>query len=330
MPMSLTRRVLLCAAAVGSGAMVRPLDGLAQAQKKKLPPCEAARSFGDWRVKIWDTVGALRGAITLAGNQMDDAPKDQCAITKDYPGLYIAADPKGNAVYSFGFVCPNDLLSKQFDLGLQANDGKQLSDRLDAHLQPITNNSTTGVWLDATSLFSGQNGDTLRRGGQISLAAKGDGHAVMAMNFNATGFAEAWQFFTTQFARLNAQRGKQCGDCFITTACCESFGLDDDCFELRTLRAFRDGPMRRMREGAADIARYYETAPFILRAMRTANDTQILTTVFAAYILPSALAAHFGWNSLARRLYVKMMHKLEARYHTAPVIPCFCPPTSLD
>ena len=28
--------------------------------------------------------------------------------------------------------------------------------------------------------------------------------------------------------------------CFITTACCEALGLDDDCFELRTLRRYRD------------------------------------------------------------------------------------------
>ena len=28
--------------------------------------------------------------------------------------------------------------------------------------------------------------------------------------------------------------------CFITTACCETLGLADDCFELRTLRRYRD------------------------------------------------------------------------------------------
>ncbi len=49
------------------------------------------------------------------------------------------------------------------------------------------------------------------------------------------------------------------GGCFITTACCEVLGLDDDCFELRTLRRYRDQVLAARPGGDADIARYYSS-----------------------------------------------------------------------
>ena len=52
--------------------------------------------------------------------------------------------------------------------------------------------------------------------------------------------------------------------CFITTACCQTLGLDDDCFELRTLRRYRDRVLALRPGGAGDIAAYYELAPQIL------------------------------------------------------------------
>ena len=54
------------------------------------------------------------------------------------------------------------------------------------------------------------------------------------------------------------------GGCFITTACCETLGLDDDCFELAVLRRYRDQVLAKRPGGKADIARYYELAPLIL------------------------------------------------------------------
>ena len=45
--------------------------------------------------------------------------------------------------------------------------------------------------------------------------------------------------------------------CFLTTACCEVLGLPDDCFELRTLRRYRDETLAAMPGGNAAIAAYY-------------------------------------------------------------------------
>jgi|GEM_PF-2392431 len=97
-------------------------------------------------------------------------------------------------------------------------------------------------------------------------------------------------------------------DCFLTTAACDGVGLADDCWELRTLRRFRDGWLARQPGGAEDIARYYREAPAIAEKLR--SDPEALLKLYWTRIIPSALAAQFGANHLARRLYTGMMHDL--------------------
>lgn len=54
------------------------------------------------------------------------------------------------------------------------------------------------------------------------------------------------------------------GGCYLTTACVKSKGLPDDCFELTTLRNFRDTYMKNIPEGKQDISHYYRIAPRIV------------------------------------------------------------------
>jgi len=100
--------------------------------------------------------------------------------------------------------------------------------------------------------------------------------------------------------------------CFITTACCDVLGLDDDCFELRTLRRYRDNVLAKQPGGAALIARYYALAPGVLAHLRAASDdpARALRNVYARFVLPAALAARLGLNALAYRLYVRMLNEL--------------------
>jgi hypothetical protein len=100
--------------------------------------------------------------------------------------------------------------------------------------------------------------------------------------------------------------------CFITTACCEILGLGDDCFELRTLRRYRDRVLARRPGGAAAIARYYELAPRILARLSTSvcNQEKVLLSAYARYVLPAAIAAKLGLDALAYRLYVRMLNQL--------------------
>jgi hypothetical protein len=100
--------------------------------------------------------------------------------------------------------------------------------------------------------------------------------------------------------------------CFITTACCEALGLDDDCFELRSLRCYRDTVLAREPGGVEAIARYYTLAPEILTRLpvRPEDRAQVLLRAYARFILPAALAARFGLNALAYRLYTRMLDAL--------------------
>ncbi len=59
--------------------------------------------------------------------------------------------------------------------------------------------------------------------------------------------------------------GSHGSDCFLTSACVSHMGKSDDCEELTTLRAFRDGYMRTTDEGAKLIKEYYEIAPQIVQ-----------------------------------------------------------------
>jgi hypothetical protein len=102
--------------------------------------------------------------------------------------------------------------------------------------------------------------------------------------------------------------------CFITTACCDLIGLPDDCWELATLRRFRDEVMLPSADGRADVARYYRLAPAILAAMHAAQQERRLLGIYTRYILPSAVAARFGFHRTARRLYTGMMTELTRRY----------------
>ncbi len=52
--------------------------------------------------------------------------------------------------------------------------------------------------------------------------------------------------------------------CFLTTACVEFLGKPDDCYELTTLRRFRDGYLKKRDGGEALVAQYYEIAPKIV------------------------------------------------------------------
>lgn len=91
--------------------------------------------------------------------------------------------------------------------------------------------------------------------------------------------------------------------CFLTTACVDALGLKDDCLELRTLRAFRDGPMRSMPNGARIAANYYEIAPALLARIPAAARADAMRCLYVRMILPCVVAARLGLNRLALRLY---------------------------
>lgn len=126
--------------------------------------------------------------------------------------------------------------------------------------------------------------------------------------------AQAQQMARADLARYQAGECKlRIGSCYLTTAAVDVVGLPDDCWELRTLRAFRDGPLQRTVAGRALIADYYRFAPQLVTRIsaRTDGRRQWLRT-YVTGIVPSAVAARLGLNRLALALYGRMTRRLQA------------------
>jgi len=100
-------------------------------------------------------------------------------------------------------------------------------------------------------------------------------------------------------------------NCFLTSACCAVIGLRDSCWELETLRRFRDGWLSRSAEGRADIARYYREAPAVARRLAgSEGGRRELLALYWRYIVPSAVLTRIGANRAAHLLYRRMMLNL--------------------
>lgn len=65
--------------------------------------------------------------------------------------------------------------------------------------------------------------------------------------------------------------GTSSGTCFITTAVCEGLGKPDDCFELTTLRTYRDTWLSNSEGGEDLIKEYYRIAPLIVSRIKMSD-----------------------------------------------------------
>lgn len=61
------------------------------------------------------------------------------------------------------------------------------------------------------------------------------------------------------------ERGGGKGGCFISTAVCQSQNLPDDCFELETLRNFRDNQLMNDDSLKELVYQYYEVSPKLVQ-----------------------------------------------------------------
>ncbi len=107
-------------------------------------------------------------------------------------------------------------------------------------------------------------------------------------------------------------RGNKNGWCFITTAACEHFGKPDDCYELTTLRQFRDGWLAVQPGGEAVIREYYRVAPLIVEALNASSQRDVIyAEIWTHYILPCIRMIEQNAYESCRALYEKMVLDLK-------------------
>ena len=99
--------------------------------------------------------------------------------------------------------------------------------------------------------------------------------------------------------------------CFVTTAAVETIGLADDCWELQTLRRFRDTALPAMPGGATLIRDYYALAPAMIARINARGDARrIWLNTYWTGVIPSAVCAAVGWNRGAMACYARALKRL--------------------
>ncbi|MBC2581349.1 CFI-box-CTERM domain-containing protein [Clostridium sp. DJ247] len=104
-------------------------------------------------------------------------------------------------------------------------------------------------------------------------------------------------------------------ECFLTTACVKSKGLDDNCYELTCLRKFRDEYLMKDNFGSNEVKKYYSIAPKIIENIdRLPNSNLIYNDIYENLILKCISLIEKDENEDAFRLYKKTIEKLEKEY----------------
>lgn len=103
--------------------------------------------------------------------------------------------------------------------------------------------------------------------------------------------------------------------CYITTAACEMLGLGDDCYELNTLRNYRDGYLSETTHGKELVETYYNIAPTIVKRIeKEENKREKYQSIWEEYLQPCIALIEAGKNEMCKNIYVNMVNTLYEEY----------------
>ncbi|NCB99281.1 MAG: hypothetical protein EOM34_01220 [Clostridia bacterium] len=100
--------------------------------------------------------------------------------------------------------------------------------------------------------------------------------------------------------------------CYITTAVCDSLNKGDNCYELNTLRSYRDRWLSREPYGEKLIEQYYDTAPGIIALINTRKDSdEIYNEIYKEYLQPCISYIERKEYEACRDTYIEMVKRLD-------------------
>ena len=300
-----TRRRALGLLLAASAAVLRlPSVPRALAAKKD---CFESKAFGPWKAQASDAqAGARINEVSFTDPNSCDL-RVEIQVAASFEGkLVVYGDPDKTPLPKKFLVKPENRLI------VRTEDGKEAID------EPLCGNCTD-IFDDKVSLVLPLACAPLFREEKsiemaVKLGDKEDCRFKLDCETLRAGLAWASERQAALAALATEEKCVPPEGCFITTACCEALGLDDDCFELRTLRRYRDDVLANKPGGMADIAAYYQLAPLILAQLPREARTETLRSVYARYILPAALAARLELDTLAYKLYVRMLDELAGAF----------------
>lgn len=101
-------------------------------------------------------------------------------------------------------------------------------------------------------------------------------------------------------------------NCFLTTACVEYKGLEDNCYELETLRELRDNYMLNNPKLSETVKQYYQIAPKLIKQIKEKGlESKIFPAIYSALVKPSVNLIEFGLNQQAVEHYKKKTEQLQ-------------------
>lgn len=110
-------------------------------------------------------------------------------------------------------------------------------------------------------------------------------------------------------------KGESVSGCFLTSACVEYKGLTDDCYELATLRYFRDDYLRHTEYGDNEICEYYHIAPSIVEKIKQdSNHMAVFQRIYDELVLPCVRLIERGLKHEAHIKYREYVKMLAAEY----------------
>jgi hypothetical protein len=304
MELNTRRRALGLLLATSAAVLRLPSVPRALAAKKE---CFDSKAFGPWKAQASHTLAGARINEVSFTNPKSCDLRVEIQVAASFEGkLVVYGDPDKTPLPKKFLVKPENRLIVRTEEGKEAID------------EPLCGNCT-GIFDDKVSLVLPLACAPLFRESKsiemaVKLGDKEDCRFQLDCETLRAGLAWASERQAALAALAAEEKCVPPEGCFITTACCEALGLDDDCFELRTLRCYRDDVLANRPGGVADIAAYYQLAPLILARLPREARTETLRSVYARYVLPAALAARLGLNTLAYKLYVRMLDELAGAF----------------
>lgn len=304
MVLNTRRRTLgLLIAAVAASRLLPPVPRAFAAKKD----CFGQKEFGPWTAQASDSqAGARINEVSFVKAEACDL-RIEVQVAASFEGkIVVYGDPEKTRLPKKFLIKPENRLI------VRSEDGKDILN------EPLCGNCTD-IFDDKVSIVLPLACAPLfRESSSFEMAVKLGDKEECRFKLDCETLRKALDWASERQAALAEQYAEEkCippEGCFITTACCEVLGLDDNCFELRALRRYRDRVLAERPGGAAAIALYYELAPLILARLPDAARRPLLLSVYARYILPSALATQLGLDALAYRLYVRMLEGLARNF----------------
>ncbi|MHB8260358.1 MAG: DUF2188 domain-containing protein [Bacteroidia bacterium] len=116
---------------------------------------------------------------------------------------------------------------------------------------------------------------------------------------------------------INPQNKSEENNCFLTTSCVKYFGLPDDCYELQTLRKFRDNYLLKSSGGRELVQQYYSIAPSLVKKLERNFDRKNLFEEIFYEIKKACKAIENKEFERAKIIYEQAVSRLFNHFKTA-------------